>query len=114
MTHPSARTGNPHLVRGVIAGVAGGLLASWVMNLYLAGVSKAQEVLQDPAEKSQQRAPSGEDSTQIVADALPGKRHGGLKQATFHILNRAEHMHHAPAIILAHRREADRAIAHHQ
>lgn len=70
MTHPSARTGNPHLVRGVIAGVAGGLVASWVMNLYLAGVSKAQEVLQDPAEKAQQRAPSGDDSTQKVADAL--------------------------------------------
>lgn len=73
MNYSSYQADRPHLLRGVIAGAAGGLAASWVMNVFLAGSSKAQDALKDPAEKEQekaQQASAGDDSTQKVADAV--------------------------------------------
>ncbi len=64
----------PHLVRGVVAGMVGGLAASWVMNQFLTGVSKATEAVkehQDPqAYRQQQGQEQEEDSTMKVADAV--------------------------------------------
>jgi uncharacterized membrane protein YagU involved in acid resistance len=65
----SAHFKKPHPVRGFIAGAAGGVVASLVMNIFLAGTSKAKEALEDPAEKAQ-KAEAAEDSTQKVADAV--------------------------------------------
>lgn len=61
------------LLRGVVAGVAGGLAASWVMNMFLAGVTKTTEAVkqhQHPERQKQQDQQEGEDSTQKVADAV--------------------------------------------
>ncbi len=59
----------PDLLRGVFAGILGGLAASWVMNQFLAGVSKATEALAE--EKDQPKSEEqGEDSTIKVADAV--------------------------------------------
>lgn len=61
----------PHLARGVLAGVAGGLAASWVMNQFLAGVSNASEVIKERQDQQpQQEQDQGEDSTMKVADAV--------------------------------------------
>jgi putative membrane protein len=70
-----------HLFRGILAGVAGGLAASWVMNEFIAGPGKKlQHSLQTPAEnwKEQREAESGqEDSTMKVADAIVATATGG-------------------------------------
>lgn len=48
-----------HLFRGILAGVAGGLAASWVMNEFIAGPGKKlQQSLQTPAENWQQEQQS--------------------------------------------------------
>ena len=61
----------PHLVRGVVAGVAGGLVASWVMNEFLAAAKKVAEATKPESEKrAAQRQPEGEDATQKVANAV--------------------------------------------
>jgi putative membrane protein len=83
-----------HLMRGVLAGVAGGLVAAWVMNVFQAGPGqKLQEAVAGPEEKEQQEQEkwlqelSGEpkvDATMKAADAIvniaTGGRHLTLEQ----------------------------------
>ncbi len=62
---------HPDPARGALAGIAGGLLASWVMNQFLAGAKMAQEATQSPQEKqATQQQPQGEDATGKVAGAV--------------------------------------------
>jgi hypothetical protein len=84
---------NHHILRGVFAGVAGGLAASWVMNQFMEGPGqKLQSSLQSEQERkqqeiqqreSQQRGEVKEDATMKAADALvktaTGGRHLTLK-----------------------------------
>jgi putative membrane protein len=62
------------LLRGVLAGIAGGLAAAWVMNEFMAGPGqKLQHAVQSDAENWEQQAHSGEpkeDATMKAADAL--------------------------------------------
>jgi putative membrane protein len=77
--------GERHVVRGVLAGVAGGLVASWVMNQFMAGPGKTlTEVVLTPQEKAQQQAEAeqkertGEpDATMKAADAIVNLATGG-------------------------------------
>ena len=68
-----------HPVRGILAGVAGGLVASWVMNQWSAGPGTAlSERLETPEEKQQLSAGSdGEDATMKAADKLSALATGG-------------------------------------
>jgi putative membrane protein len=62
------------LLRGVLAGIAGGLVAAWVMNEFMAGPGqKLQHAVQSDEENRQEQAHSGEpkeDATMQAADAL--------------------------------------------
>jgi hypothetical protein len=54
------------VVRGILAGIAGGLAATWVMNQFLAGpAQKPQHAAQSDAENREQQA-------QVLAPALGG------------------------------------------
>ena len=68
-----------HPVRGVLAGVAGGLIAAWVMNVWSEGPGTAiSKELETPEEQGQLAAMSdGEDATMKTADALASLAHGG-------------------------------------
>ena len=68
-----------HLVRGVLAGVAGGLAAAWVMNEFGATVGpKISDAVETPAEKQELAAQSdGEDATMKAADRLVETVTGG-------------------------------------
>jgi hypothetical protein len=79
-----------HLMRGVVAGVAGGLVASWVMNVFMeqAGpkiAEAAAEVMgdQEPDAGKQRSEPSAEgeepkqDATMKAADAIVSTVSGG-------------------------------------
>lgn len=68
-----------HPVRGILAGVAGGLVASWVMNQWSAGPGSAlSDKLETPEEKQQLSAGSdGEDATMKTADKLASITQGG-------------------------------------
>ena len=68
-----------HVIRGVLAGVAGGLVAAWTMNLWSAGPGSAiNKQLETPEEQKQSAAQSdGEDATMKTADALAAAAHGG-------------------------------------
>jgi uncharacterized membrane protein YagU involved in acid resistance len=73
MNRSLKQTKDPQMLRGFLAGAAGGVAASLVMNVFLAGTSKAKEALEDPAEKAEQQkqqAEAGDDSTQKVADVV--------------------------------------------
>ncbi|MGI4828710.1 MAG: hypothetical protein ACRYFU_11050 [Janthinobacterium lividum] len=61
-----------HPVRGVLAGVAGGLVAAWVMNLWSEGPGSAlNQKLETPQDKEQLKKQSdGEDATMKTADKL--------------------------------------------
>ena len=61
-----------HPVRGVLAGVAGGLVAAWAMNLWSEGPGAAlTKQLETPEEQKQSAASSdGEDATMKAADAI--------------------------------------------
>ncbi len=61
-----------HPVRGVLAGVAGGLLAGWLMNVWSEGPGAAlAKELETPEEQKQLAAQSdGEDATMKTADAV--------------------------------------------
>jgi putative membrane protein len=61
----------PNLLRGVFAGVVGGLVASWVMNQYFVAVAKATEATTEQPQQQDQK--EGEDSTQLVADAIASR-----------------------------------------
>jgi putative membrane protein len=62
------------LLRGLLAGMAGGLAAAWVMNEFMAGLGqKLQQAAQTGEENPQQETNSGqpkEDATMKAADAI--------------------------------------------
>jgi putative membrane protein len=60
----------PHLMRGVLAGVVGGLAASWVMNQFFVGLTQATEAIQKQRGDQHNQEQKEEDSTMKVADAL--------------------------------------------
>lgn len=68
-----------HLVRGLLAGIAGGLAASWVMNEFSASLGqKLSDAVETPAEKQQLQSQSdGEDATMKVADKIVETVTGG-------------------------------------
>lgn len=68
-----------HILRGVIAGIAGGLVASWVMNEFIAGPGmKLQHAAQTPFENVEEKQHEGDpDSTMKVADAVASVATGG-------------------------------------
>ena len=68
-----------HPVRGVLAGVAGGLVAAWVMNEWSTGPGAAlTKKLETPQEQQQVANNSdGEDATMKAADAIASAVDGG-------------------------------------
>ena len=68
-----------HPVRGVLAGIAGGLVAAWVMNQWSAGPGAAlNKQLETPQEQEQvAKSSDGEDATMKTADALASTAQGG-------------------------------------
>ncbi len=74
-----------HFVRGVVAGIVGGLVASWVMNEFMAGPGVAlrhavQSDVENAAEEKAAKDAAGEqkeDATMKVADRLVSAATGG-------------------------------------
>ena len=69
------------LTRGILAGAAGGLAASWVMNVFMAGPGQklqlaATGVPEDAPNKEQHEEPK-EDATMKTADAIVSAATGG-------------------------------------
>lgn len=75
----------PHVVRGVLAGVAGGLAAAWVMNVFMAGPGKKlkyvvqteDENWRDEVEEIATAGEPKEDATMKAADAIVHAATGG-------------------------------------
>ena len=72
-------TAEKHPVRGILAGVAGGLVAAWAMNQWSAGPGTAlTKKLLTEDEQGQMAAQSdGEDATMKAADGLSAPAKGG-------------------------------------
>jgi putative membrane protein len=74
---------NAHLARGIVAGVVGGLVASWVMNEFMSNLGpQLQKAVQGEAAESsqQQQSQDGEkpeDATMKTADAVVSTVTGG-------------------------------------
>ncbi|SRR6266568_1442652 len=72
---------NAHLASGILAGIAGGLVASWVMNEFIENVGpKLQEAVQEAegdAPDEQSGGAEGEDATMKAADAIAATVTGG-------------------------------------
>lgn len=72
---------NPHIVRGILAGVAGGLVASWVMNEFLAGpgaaLTKATNTAEENAAAAKADPEAQQDATMITADKIVETVTGG-------------------------------------
>ena len=68
-----------HIVRGILAGVAGGLVASWVMNEFAATLGpKLSKAVETPAEQRLLEMESdGEDATMKLADKIVETVTGG-------------------------------------
>src|SRR6201996_5097133 len=68
-----------HLVRGILAGVAGGLVAAWMMNEFSGTVGKKLDnAIETPADKQELEARSdGEDATMKAADKIVETVTGG-------------------------------------
>ena len=68
-----------HVLRGVLAGVAGGLVASWVMNEFSTTAGqKLSEAVETPEEQQIVKSQSdGEDATMKTADAIHSVFTGG-------------------------------------
>ena len=68
-----------HLVRGILAGVAGGLVAAWMMNEFSGTVGKKlDDAIETPADKQELEARSdGEDATMKAADKIVETVTGG-------------------------------------
>lgn len=68
-----------HLVRGVLAGVAGGLVAAWMMNEFSGTLGKKlDDAVETPADKRELAAQSdGEDATMKAADKIVETVTGG-------------------------------------
>lgn len=75
----NSHNGKRHPVRGAIAGVAGGLIASWVMNEFMSGPGKKiEESVQQSQPQSEQQGSSEEESaTMKTADAIVEMTTGG-------------------------------------
>jgi uncharacterized membrane protein YagU involved in acid resistance len=62
------------VLRGIVAGMAGGLAAAWVMNVFMSGPGQAlQQAVQSDEENREQQAHSDEpkeDATMKAADAI--------------------------------------------
>lgn len=56
--------------KGAVAGVAGGLLGAWVMNLFQAGVSKLSEQQDRPEAQTPSRSHQDDDATVKAASAI--------------------------------------------
>ena len=73
--------GNVHLASGIVAGIAGGLVASWVMNEFMAkvGPSLQKAVQGDDSSGEQQEPvePKSDDATMKAADAVVSTVTGG-------------------------------------
>ena len=75
----------PHPVRGILAGIAGGLVASWVMNEFISGAGpKLQHALQTDQQNAEQEKQAEqtkdqpqEDATMKTADAIVNTVTGG-------------------------------------
>lgn len=80
----------PHLLRGVVAGLAGGLAASWVMNVFMAGPGKSltHAVQSDEQNRKDEQASQSdepkEDATmktaEAVVHAVTGGRHLSMEE----------------------------------
>lgn len=69
-----------HLGRGIVAGLAAGLVASWVMNEFMAGPGqKLQDLMKPPADTryANQGETPNEDATMKTADAVVNAVTGG-------------------------------------
>ena len=65
------RNGDHKLWKGVVAGAAGGLAASWVMNQFQAAWGRAQSRMENERQRqSHQRESNGEDATMKTAGKL--------------------------------------------
>jgi uncharacterized membrane protein YagU involved in acid resistance len=72
-----------HLVRGILAGIAGGLVASWVMNEFMAGpgaqLTKAVSTPEENAAAARQNPQDQQDATMktadLIAETVTGGRH---------------------------------------
>jgi putative membrane protein len=66
-------------IRGILAGVAGGLVASWVMNEFIAGPGETlTRAIETPAEQRLVAMQSdGEDATMKTADVIAATTTGG-------------------------------------
>lgn len=79
----SETSSNPHIVRGILAGIAGGLVASWVMNEFIEGpgkeITKAVSTPEENREAAQESSEDKQDATMKAADeiteAVTGGRH---------------------------------------
>lgn len=80
------RTGEPHVLRGVVAGICGGLAAAWVMNQFLAGPGKKlkhavqsdEQNWHDDIEEVEAAAKGPrEDATMIAANKIVSAVTGG-------------------------------------
>lgn len=62
----------PNLATGILAGIAGGLVASWTMNQFQSGLSKVEEAWQKSAHQPKPPKPPSEedDATMKTADRL--------------------------------------------
>lgn len=72
---------NKHPVRGILAGVAGGLVASWVMNEFMAGpgqtLTKAVNTPEENRQAARQDPNASQDATMKAADRLTETVTGG-------------------------------------
>jgi uncharacterized membrane protein YagU involved in acid resistance len=70
---------NKHIIRGALAGIAGGLAASWVMNEFSTTLGKKlSAAVETPAEQQQLELQSdGEDATMKTADKIAATATGG-------------------------------------
>ena len=72
-------TNEKHPIRGILAGVAGGLFAAWMMNEFMAGPGKQlTQAVQTDEENQQQAEHSDEpDASMKTADAIVNTATGG-------------------------------------
>lgn len=72
---------NAHLASGIVAGIAGGLVASWIMNEFMAKVGpslqKAVRGDDSAGEKQEPVGPKPDDATMKTADAVVSTFTGG-------------------------------------
>ena len=84
-----------HILRGALAGVAGGLVASYVMNQFQATLSQAEQAYEHPGEpppQQQSQQPRPDDATEKTADAIArATTHKSLSREKKEVLGPAVH-----------------------